>query len=221
MPAKVSVKIRPMVTAGFANEVELVNQYAAPMYAPTAGAASAPRPVRARAKISRTSPAVATTSPSRCPPVTRCVVEIAGGMSNMAFGQHGAADRRRRSARRRTAATSPEAGRCGRDGRGPSPRAETTGLKCAPETGPSIRISTVSPSAVARLFSSSCSPTSSGESRCAAIPEPTTTVTSRPVPSELGEQAAAGCDAAGSGGAVVFMSDHLDGHELAQSRLRQ
>ncbi|MBK7819797.1 MAG: PRD domain-containing protein [Tessaracoccus sp.] len=31
MPAKVSVKIRPMVTAGLANEVELVNQYAAPM----------------------------------------------------------------------------------------------------------------------------------------------------------------------------------------------
>ena len=36
MPAKVSEKIRPKVTAGLANEVELVNQYAAPMYAPTA-----------------------------------------------------------------------------------------------------------------------------------------------------------------------------------------
>ena len=31
MPAKVSVKMRPIVTAGLANEVELVNQYAAPM----------------------------------------------------------------------------------------------------------------------------------------------------------------------------------------------
>ncbi len=31
MPAKVSEKIRPIVTAGLANEVELVNQYAAPM----------------------------------------------------------------------------------------------------------------------------------------------------------------------------------------------
>ena len=31
MPAKVSENIRPMVTAGLANEVELVNQYAAPM----------------------------------------------------------------------------------------------------------------------------------------------------------------------------------------------
>ena len=31
MPAKVSLKMRPTVTAGFANEVEDVNQYAAPM----------------------------------------------------------------------------------------------------------------------------------------------------------------------------------------------
>ena len=31
MPAKVSEKMRPTVTAGLANEVELVNQYAAPM----------------------------------------------------------------------------------------------------------------------------------------------------------------------------------------------
>ncbi len=31
MPAKVSLKMRPTVTAGFANDVEDVNQYAAPM----------------------------------------------------------------------------------------------------------------------------------------------------------------------------------------------
>ena len=31
MPAKVSVKARPRVTAGLANEVDEVNQYAAPM----------------------------------------------------------------------------------------------------------------------------------------------------------------------------------------------
>jgi hypothetical protein len=31
MPANVSENIRPMVTAEFANEVELVNQWAAPM----------------------------------------------------------------------------------------------------------------------------------------------------------------------------------------------
>lgn len=38
IPAKVSEKMRPMVTAGLANEVELVNQYAAPIYAATAAA---------------------------------------------------------------------------------------------------------------------------------------------------------------------------------------
>ena len=31
MPAKVSENMRPTVTAGFANDVELVNQYADPM----------------------------------------------------------------------------------------------------------------------------------------------------------------------------------------------
>ena len=31
MPAKVSENIRPIVTAGLAKEVELVNQYAEPM----------------------------------------------------------------------------------------------------------------------------------------------------------------------------------------------
>ena len=31
MPAKVSVNTRPIVTAGLANEVDEVNQYAAPM----------------------------------------------------------------------------------------------------------------------------------------------------------------------------------------------
>ena len=60
--------------------------------------------------------------------------------------------------------------------------AETTGLKCAPETGPNNRISTARPNTVAVEFSNNCSPTSFGESRCAAIPDPTTTVTSRAVP---------------------------------------
>ncbi len=48
--------------------------------------------------------------------------------------------------------------------------------------GPSITMSTVSPNTVAVEFSSNCNPTSSGDSRWAAIPEPTTTVTSRPEP---------------------------------------
>ena len=66
--------MRPTVTAGLANEVELVNQYAAPMYAPTAAAQRAARPVRARVKMSAIKPAVATISPTSWPVVMRSVV---------------------------------------------------------------------------------------------------------------------------------------------------
>ena len=78
--------MRPIVTAGLANDVELVNEYAAPMYAPTAAAESPARPVRASAKIRAISPAVATTSPSRCPVVSRCFVAISNTCrSNIMF----------------------------------------------------------------------------------------------------------------------------------------
>ena len=51
----------------------------------------------------------------------------------------------------------------------------TTGLKWDPDTVTKTRISTARPSAVANAFSKSCRPTSVGDSRCAAMPEPTTT----------------------------------------------
>src|SRR6185312_10531606 len=60
--------------------------------------------------------------------------------------------------------------------------ADITGLKWPPETGPNTKINTASPKAVAVLFSSSCKPLSVGDSLAAAIPDPTTTVTSRAVP---------------------------------------
>src|SRR6266567_1435693 len=73
MPANVSLKARPTVTAGFANDVDEVHQYAAPMYAPTAQGITVDRPPRTSAKISTTSPAVATTSDSRrVPPLRWC-----------------------------------------------------------------------------------------------------------------------------------------------------
>ena len=88
MPAKVSVNTRPTVTAGLAKDVEEVNQYAAPMYAPTAAGATLVRPVRANAKISRTRPAVATTSPSqRGTPVRTCCDQLTAGRSNMTFAR--------------------------------------------------------------------------------------------------------------------------------------
>src|SRR5579859_4245704 len=76
MPAKVSENIRPTVIAGLAKLVEEVNQYAAPMYAPTAAAADRPRPARASAKITTISPRVATISDRKCAGVARCLAEM-------------------------------------------------------------------------------------------------------------------------------------------------
>ena len=67
----------------------------------------------------------------------------------------------------------------------PKPRSTrvTTGLKWAPDTAPSIQIRATRAPAVAAAFSSSCRPTSSGDSRLAMIPDPMTATTSSPVPS--------------------------------------
>ena len=62
-----------MVTAGLANDVDDVAQYAAPIQPATAAGASAPRPDRASANTTSTRPAVATTSPSH-----RCGADRAG-----------------------------------------------------------------------------------------------------------------------------------------------
>lgn len=66
MPAKLLENILPTVIAGLAKLVELVKKYAAPMYEPTADAQSHPRPDRARVKMTKISPAVATTSENKC-----------------------------------------------------------------------------------------------------------------------------------------------------------
>ena len=59
----------------------------------------------------------------------------------------------------------------------------TTGLKCAPDTAPNIKMSPMSAPAVAAAFSKSCRPTSSGDSRLAMMPDPTTAMIKRHVPS--------------------------------------
>ena len=105
------------------------------MYAPTAYGRSPPGRCARSAKITTTSPAVATTSPSQVL-AGRPVVcdDSTASRSNMALASERPDDRRRRSARRR---------RRPRRRRGPAPRrspgqstSETTGLKCAPDTGP-------------------------------------------------------------------------------------
>ena len=47
-------------------------------------------------------------------------------------------------------------------------------MKCAPDTGPNIKMIANSPAAVAAAFSSSSSPVWPGDRRCAAMPEPIT-----------------------------------------------
>src|SRR5580658_3771059 len=61
MPAKVSLADLASVTAGLANEVDAVNQYAPVMYAPTANGTAAERR-RAQPQITASSPNVATNS---------------------------------------------------------------------------------------------------------------------------------------------------------------
>src|SRR5215207_7739682 len=58
----------------------------------------------------------------------------------------------------------------------------TIGLKWAPEIEPKARINAIRAPAVAAAFSSSCSPTSSGERRLAMIPEPTTAMIRKALP---------------------------------------
>src|SRR5215217_3642380 len=84
MPVKVSVKALPTVTAGLAKLVELVNQYAPPIHAATAHGVFSVRSVRARAKITSTSPAVAITSPRAWARLARSLVDQAtAGSSNI------------------------------------------------------------------------------------------------------------------------------------------
>ena len=61
IPAKVSDSDRAMVIAGLANDVEAVNQYAAPIQAATIQAASS---VRRCPRTTRSNPKVATASAS-------------------------------------------------------------------------------------------------------------------------------------------------------------
>jgi hypothetical protein len=61
------------------------------------------------------------------------------------------------------------------------------GLTCAPETEPTARMIATNAAPVATAFSSNARPTSFGLNVCAAMPEPTTAMSSNPVPDELGD----------------------------------
>jgi len=75
IPEKVLVRERASVTAGFANEVEAVNQYAAVMYAPTANGVAEER-VRATPQITEIRPKVAINSLKACAAPERACVDM-------------------------------------------------------------------------------------------------------------------------------------------------
>src|SRR5689334_9072381 len=155
MPANVFVNARAMVTAGFAKLVEAVKKYAAPMYAPTANGATDARPERTTPNTTSNSPNVATASASHTPPPERVFVDhsIAGSEyirlatitpampPAICAGTYAASSRRDSPPNAASAAL-------------------TSGLRCAPETGPTARMIATSPAAVAAAFSNSCKPTS-------------------------------------------------------------
>src|SRR5436190_11052534 len=70
IPAKLSVAARASVTAGLANDVDDVNQYAAVMKAATANGVAAGRD-REQPQITDTSPKVAVNSPASWPSPAR------------------------------------------------------------------------------------------------------------------------------------------------------
>src|SRR5215471_1989702 len=127
--------------------------------------------------MTSSNPKVATNSPSqRPPPVRSCVEMFTAESENIRFAIMHPTHAPAICATTYTTAVLVDVP--------PSMRSAivTTGLKCAPETGPSARISATSPAPVAVEFSSSCKPVLPGDSRCAAIPEPTTIETRSAVP---------------------------------------
>src|SRR5262245_20920764 len=85
MPAKVSVRARATVTAGLANEVDDVNQYALVMNAATAIGSASGRYLTV-SRIVVINPNVAMTSPSPSPSVGRVRAETSNtGRPNIAW----------------------------------------------------------------------------------------------------------------------------------------
>ena len=83
MPAKVSLRHRAIVTAGLANEVDAVNQYAAVIYAATAYGTALGR-AREHPQITASRPNVATNSLNHCAgPVRACCESETTGSPNI------------------------------------------------------------------------------------------------------------------------------------------
>ena len=130
MPAKVSDRRAPSVTAGLANDVDAVNQYAPAMYAATANGAAAARPERTTPNTTSTARRSRRPRRGNVPaPAALVRRERDGGDAEHEVGEHraaaGAGDLRG-DVRRQVAPRPPPERRVG---------GVTAGLRCAPETG--------------------------------------------------------------------------------------
>src|SRR5688572_7871272 len=177
MPANVSLAARASVTAGFANEVDAVNQYAAMMYAATVtGTAAALR--RAQPQMTASSPNVATNSLNIWAPPARTRWEAKkSGSENITW-----------AAATPTKAPAICAATYGGTSRHASPPCEaaasvTAGLKWAPDTGPNVAMRATRAAPVATVLASSAIATLPPARRTPMIPDPMTAARRKAVPS--------------------------------------
>lgn len=175
MPAKVSVNARPMVTAGLAKLVELVNQYAAPMYAPPAAGAG-------QGEDEQDQPGGGDDLAE--PQVAGGPVfagEVDGGQGEHEVGQDRPGDGPD-GLRGRTSGEVP----AGEPGAGTPVEEPVRGRDDRVEVHPGHRPEDQDQRAERERgrdrVSSNCRPMSCGDNRAAMTPEPTTAVTSRAVP---------------------------------------
>ena len=202
IPANESLTARASVTAGFANDVDAVNQYAA-------------RDVGTRPPTGRHRPAPRARAddeekPERGDDLAEELRRSGSRMSRQ--GEHGAPNMRLATAvpsRPPVTCATMYAGTSAQDRSPPNPPASvTTGLKCAPESGPNATMSASSAAPVAAVFASKARPTLPPANRSPMIPEPTTAATSSPVPTASATARRASDSRAAGGGRWATTERH-------------
>src|SRR5882672_3609640 len=177
IPANVSLAERARVTAGLANDVDAVNQYAAVMYPATAKGTIIGEGPRAQPQMTASNPNVATNSLNIwAGPERTCCDAKNNGSSNITWAAATPA-KAPTTCPTRYGGTSDHA-------RPPwtASASVTAGLKWAPEIGPKVRINATRAAPVASVFASSATATLPPARRSPMMPEPTTAASSIAVP---------------------------------------